>query len=363
MGFEIIRSPYILYETVEMLYKFVNGISFRSMLSLRPDNGEGERAVRRAEQLQQILEETCRGLDPQDPLLRRFFGRVDTRDKQEGTCLARFLTFSFFSLRETDFQKNLEQLRANWWHLQKKGAWIQGYSIMGLDFSYGNGCPGDLLEQVCGLELPPEFQLNLCRMLRNFDKSLDELAELIRPIARRLEETIRQADWILDEKVAYWKSSAVTPLDYVAETVGRDLTFGAEEHTTVAIFAMSHNFLLFKNSELTEGQNYLYIGCGVSAKSQRRDSSLTYEMLSLSLKALSDKKRLELLGRLNKDRAYSHELAEAMGMDPSNMSRNLALLCSYGFLKQEREGQKNYYQTDREAVRHFLRQLERVLLT
>lgn len=202
MGFEIIRSPYILYETVEMMYKFVNGISFRSMLSLRPDNGEGEQAVRRA-----------------------------------------------------------EQLRANWWHLQKKGAWIQGYSIMGLDFSYDNGCPGDLLEQVCGLEQPPEFQLNLCRMLRNFDKSLDELAELIRPIARRLEETIRQADWILDEKVAYWKSSAVTPLDYVAETVGQDLTFGAEEHTTVAIFAMSHNFLLFKNSELTEGQNYLYIGC------------------------------------------------------------------------------------------------------
>ncbi|MFR0734009.1 MAG: ArsR/SmtB family transcription factor [Oscillospiraceae bacterium] len=78
---------------------------------------------------------------------------------------------------------------------------------------------------------------------------------------------------------------------------------------------------------------------------------------------MSDKKRLEILGRLSKERAYSLELAKAMGVDPSNMSRNLALLCSYGFLKQEQEAQKNYYQTDHEAVRHFLRQLERVLLT
>ncbi len=366
MGHEIVRTPYMLYETIEMLYKFVNGISFRSLLTLRlaaEDASENEQTIRQLEQLQEILEETCKGLDPHDPALRRFFGRVDTSDKQEGTCLARLMIFSFFTLREADFWKNVEAIRANWQYLQKKGAWIQGYTIMGLNFSFGEGCPGNFLEQVCALDLPAEFQMSLCRALMSFDRTLDELAGLIYPMARRLEETIRQADWLLDEKVAYWRNSPVTPLDYLSDTVGQRVVTGDDERTVVAIFAMNHNFLLFKNSDLAEKQNYLYIGSGTSVKTQRRDPNLTYEMLSFTLKALSDKKRLEILVRLNKDRAYSQELAEAMDMDPSNMSRSLSLLCSYGFLKQEREAKKNYYQTDHDAVKHFLQQLERVLLT
>lgn len=75
MDYAFIRKPYILFETVEMLYRFVNGTSFRSLLSLRlaaEDTAEGDRMVRQVEQLQEILEETCRGLDPQSPALRRF---------------------------------------------------------------------------------------------------------------------------------------------------------------------------------------------------------------------------------------------------------------------------------------------------
>ena len=178
-----------------------------------------------------------------------------------------------------------------------------------------------------------------------------------------MEETLHRAHWILDQRVEYWQNSPVPLLDYLSDTMGQTLTVGEHEHTVVAIFVMNYNFLLYKKSDLLENESYLYLGCGVSVKSQRRDQNMTYEMLGLSLKALSDKKRLEILGRLSKERAYSLELAKAMGVDPSNMSRNLALLCSYGFLKQEQEAQKNYYQTDHKAVRHFLRQLERVLLT
>ncbi len=365
MNYTFNCKTYILYETIEVLYRFVNKISYRSLLSLRlasEDQANGERMVQQVEQLQEILEEACRGLNPQDPALRRFFARVDTRDKQEGTCLARLLTFSFFSLRETDFWKNVEEIRTNWRFLQENGAWVQNYNIMGLEFSYSEGCPGDFLEQVCALDLPPEFQLNLCRALRSFDQSLDELANLIYPVAQRLDETLRRTSWILDEQVAYWQSSPVTVPEYLADTLGQSFAIREDEYTIVAIFVMNYNFMLYKQSDITAQESYLYLGCGISGKRQRRSQSLTYEMLSLSLKALSDKKRLEILGRLSKERAYSLELAEAMGVDPSNMSRNLALLCSYGFLKQEREGQKNYYHTDHEAVRHFLQQVERVLL-
>lgn len=365
MPFRVVRNYYLLYETIELLYKFTNNISFRSLLSMRmaADNAaESDQAVRQAEDLQRILEETCAGMSPQDPQLQRFFGKIATSDKQEGTCLARLLVFSFFTLKEQDLMANIQEIRRNWWYLQQKGAWIQGYSIMGLDFTFGGCCPGDFFEQVCALDLPPEFKIILCRALRNFDESLDELTSVIAPVAERLKTTIRKLDWLLEERADYWEKSQISPLEYTENAVGQKLFTREEELTTVAFFLMNHNFLLYKKSDLDEDRSYLYLGSGTSVKSRRRDQSMTYEMLSLSLKALSDKKRLEILGRLSKGRAYSLELSEAVGMDPSNMSRSLTLLCSYGFLRQKKEGQKNYYETDREALRNFLRQLEVTLL-
>lgn len=355
----------MLYETIELLYKYINGISFRSLLSMQlaADSGaEPDVAIRQAEELQSILEETCQGLSTQDPQLRRFFGQVATGDKQEGTCLARLLVFSFFTLKKPDFWENIQEIRKNWWYLQQKGAWIQDYSIMGLDFTFGGCCPGDFFEQVCALNLPADFQITLCRALRSFDETIDELANLIAPVAQRLETAIRKLDWLLEDKADYWEKSEISPLDYIENTAGQKLFEREEELTTVAVFVMNHNFLLYKKSDIEDNCSYVYLGSGASAKSRRRDQNLTYEMLSMALKALSDKKRLEILGRLSKSRAYSLELSEAMGMDPSNMSRTLTLLCSYGFLRQKKEGQKNYYETDKEALLHFLRQLETTLL-
>lgn len=365
MGFQIARKHYLLYETIELLYKFVNGISYRSLLSMQmaaESQAEAERAVHQAEALQSILEETCQGLSPKDPQLRRFFGKVATGEQQEGTCLARLMVFSFFTLKKPDFWENIQEVRRNWWYLQQKGAWIQDYSIMGLEFTFGGCCPGDFFEQICALNLPPEFQITLCRALRTYDESLDELANLIAPVAQRLDATIHKLDWLLEEKAEYWEKSEVSPLDYTENAVGQKLFDQEKELTTVAVFVMNSNFLLYKKSDMDENRSYLYLGSGASVKSRRRDQNVTYEMLSLSLKALSDKKRLEILGKLSNGRAYSLELSEAMGMDPSNMSRALTLLCNYGFLRQQKEGQKNYYETDKEALRHFLRQLESVLL-
>lgn len=364
MSHRIVSDHYLLYETIELLFRFTNGISYRSLLSMQiADDSvpESDQAIRQAEDLQGILEETCQGLSQQDPLLRKYFGRVITGDKQEGTCLARLLVFSFFSLDKSGFWENIEEIRKNWWYLQENGAWIQDYNIMGLDFTHEGCCPGDFFEQVFALNLPADFQISLCRALRNFDASLDELANLIYPVAQQLSVAIRKLDWLLSDRLNYWQRSETTPLQYLENATGQNL-FDPKEETTVAVFLMNSNFLLYKKSDQEELRSYVYLGSGASAKRRRRDQNMTFEMLSMALKALSDKKRIEILSRLSKDRAYSLELSEAVGMDPSNMSRTLTLLCGYGFLRQTKEGQKNFYETDKEAVAHFLRRLQSVLL-
>ena len=72
MSYEIIRGPFILMETVEMLYKYVNNISFLNIASrLRLLRGGMDAEMqRRMERLQKLTQEVCGGLDPNDPVLR-----------------------------------------------------------------------------------------------------------------------------------------------------------------------------------------------------------------------------------------------------------------------------------------------------
>ncbi|MFR0735003.1 MAG: hypothetical protein ACLSHU_13305 [Oscillospiraceae bacterium] len=99
MSYEIIRGPFILMETVEMLYKYVNNISFLNIASrLRLLRGGMDAEMqRRMERLQKLTQEVCGGLDPNDPVLRKYFEKVATDCYLDDTCLALMLTCSFCS--------------------------------------------------------------------------------------------------------------------------------------------------------------------------------------------------------------------------------------------------------------------------
>lgn len=369
MEYSIIRGPYLLLETVEMLYKFVNNISFRSLLSRRKLSTSADNNIemlQRLDQLQEIMDETCDSLDPSDPLLRHYFACADTDDGMQVLCLARFLTYSFCTLKYHGFDESLNEIRALWDQLKKDGAWIKSCGIAGLSFSYGADKPGDLIDQIYRLDLPAGFRLDLYRALWDMDRTMAELGTLLRPIANRLEKTIHKADWILDMMENYWMSSPVTPLDFFSGALGEEKFKGAGDQVKIAISLMNCKELMFDMQYAPNnlaGYSFLYIGCDITATSSLREKDIILEDLSAALKAICDKRRLDILRRLSKGRAYCHELAEIIGTDPGNMSRTLSILHSHGFLRQEREALRNYYETDREAIHNFFQQVEELLFS
>ena len=168
MSYEIIRGPFILMETVEMLYKYVNNISFLNIASrLRLLRGGMDAEMqRRMERLQKLTQEVCGGLDPNDPVLRKYFEKVATDCYLDDTCLALMLTCSFCTMKVQDLRGNIEEICQIWESLQKRGAWIRRCGISGLEFSSGCGSPGDVFDQVYALELPADFRLTLYKTQR-----------------------------------------------------------------------------------------------------------------------------------------------------------------------------------------------------
>ena len=76
MGYEIAQGPFLLMETVAMLHKYVNGLSFQSAISRQRFfmNAPSYRAqCEKMSRLQDIMESICRDVDAADPRMRHYF--------------------------------------------------------------------------------------------------------------------------------------------------------------------------------------------------------------------------------------------------------------------------------------------------
>ena len=70
MGYEIVRGPFLLMETVPMLHKYVNGISFQAAISRQRffmGNPDYLAQSAKMSRLHSIMESLCAGLDTADP--------------------------------------------------------------------------------------------------------------------------------------------------------------------------------------------------------------------------------------------------------------------------------------------------------
>lgn len=359
--YEVIRRPFLLLETVNLLYSFVNGESYLEMMHQRKKRSDSvmeETVTSRFLLLQQIMNQVCQGLDPEEPWLQKYFCWVIAEDGQHKRCLARTMISTFSAFGSPDYDGHLQELCREWELTVSRGMWICGCSEAGLVYTKQPGCPGDLFTQIYALKLPAEFQMKLYDTMRRFPEAVVELGEKMRPIALRLESALQRAQPVLEEVVDYWLNSSITPLEFLDNTLGHEAVRGAGQRLRLAVSLMCSNVVIHAMAEET-GRDYslMCIGCCVTTASIPQRESDVIENLSAALKSISDTKRLEILRRLVKKPLYGLELAEIMDTDPGNLSRSLAALYNHGFLRQERRNMRTYYQTDRDGLQSFLDRL------
>lgn len=370
MQYKMIDKPLMLLETVSMIHKYVNGFELKDIIPSHDCHDDGWRRLQhgRAKKLLQLTAKICQDVDRNDPEMLRFFGTVECGC--EYTCLAMILTYSFVpcSLENPGFWENVEAICKNWEDFQQKGYWIQSRSSVALIFSRDMDCPGDLLRQVKALNYPGDFRMELLDALMHFRQTIYRLAELIEPLSLRLAEAFRKEPELLGELRDFWSQK----IQNDEEANSLLCLFGAEEakdvvgETWIAPTYMNSNILVAvgaENSLWELEHNVLFLGSLISTESITRQDSIELDSISAILKCLADRKRLEILHRLARERSYGLALAESIGMDPGHVSRNLGMMHNYGFVKQEREILRTYYHADRQAVHDFLMRVEEAIFS
>lgn len=360
MKYEIICQPYLFMEAMELLHKHINGFSFTNMMDDRvdPDESPYRATIRkRLAILQGIMEEVCRDIDAHDPDLCRYFAYVNNGENHNSSYLARYVISAFMEYKRPGFEETVEDILETWKQTQSQGGWLSRAAGAGLMRSLEPGSPGDLFAQIYAMEdLPADFRLSLYGALRNFPETLNELTELLRPVAEKLDIAIRNSGLSLEEMGDYWLKSQLSPMEFLTMSMGEQVTEGAGDKTRVAIALMNANQVFYGMAHecgLNRGSNYLYIGCCIFTHCMLIQRATALDETSTILRSLSERRRLEVIRRLAKTSCYGLELAELMNMDRGNLSRLLSVLHGQGFLKQEKENQRIYYRADREAMQAF----------
>lgn len=364
MGYEIVHRPFMLMETVAMIYKYVNSIPYQSAISRQRffmDKSTYMLRYGKMIRLQQIMEEVCAGLDVEEPRMQHYF--LQASPEPESICLAQLMTHPFCTLREPDLRKNAEEICSLWQDLQQRGYWLTS-NDENLVFSFTDrpGCPGDLFMQIKALRFPGDFRMKIYESFRDFTGSMRELADLIEPVSRRLEEVFCRENGLFQELEEYWDNAfrEKSLMEFVATFAGPAFLKKMGENTRVAVLLMDSDLLTATavDSHLNLGYNTLYIGSAIPSNGLPRRRGGDLETVGNMLKCIGDKKRLEILRRLRKEPSYGLELAEIMGVDSGHMSRILSQMHSYGFLREEKDRLRVYYQADRETIHNFLEMVE-----
>lgn len=361
----MVSGSFMLLETVAMLCQYVNGKSYEAPLSTQRFFMNSDAFLsqsRRMKRLQEIMEEICRDVDLSDPMLRRCFTSI--HGDQNPMCLALLMTYTFCTNRVPDYWGNVEEICRLWRELSRQGYWISSENNGADDFTFTNrpGCPGDLFSQIKALNFPSDFRMEIYDTFRDFERNLRELAAYIEPLARRLEDIFQKEQWMFEETEHYWREAfkQQSPTKFVASFADESLVNRMSDKTLVAISMMSSHMLVINAADTPFGQgsNVIYIGSAIPSNGLPLNRGGDLEVVGNMLKCIGDKKRLEILQRLNKTPTYGAELAEIMGMDPGHTSRILTQMHGYGFLREEKDRLRLYYQPDRETIHNFLELVE-----
>ncbi len=366
MQYEIIKEPAMMLETIYMLGMYVNEDNFVASFNrsrLLADSQLHQSIYARAQRLQQIMDSVCFDVDRNDPTMRRYFGYLDENKAQR--CLADVVASALLVLRWPDFHNAVQEMKRDWKRMQEQGACLISSIGWGLNFAQKPGPPENLIRQIRALKFSKEMQLELCDMLMTFDESVDEMASCMEPYAIRLKAAFEENKDLMQEVVSYWQEAfqKMDPLKLLEGFCGTDAIDQAGERTIVRPLLMCTGAVTFSmaGSNLFGNYNIIGIGSYITTDSFVVRKFGDLEDVTAILKYLGDRKRLEILQCLSKDRLYAMELSECLHMNPGNLSRALSGLSGIGLIRQEREGSRAYYQADRDAFHRYLCRLEQVI--
>ena len=374
MSIKFINEPNVLMEAIELIYKYVKGISFDALeqriLSRYNERFDDQKRGLMHEYVASLIgisKDLCSHIDPRDEVIKRFFERYTADTNFTEICLAKVMTYAFTNIEITDFDESIDYIKARFRYIMESE--YSFYRIGHLGFIEYAKIPDKspkkaLRDQVDLLDIPGQYKWDILMAFSDFDRELDKLGDIVRPVADRLIERLGVLDEAVIKRTEFWRDyfSKTTIAQLIAsqggdesEFVGRDMlvTFWRIPCDYITADALADNDRII----------CLYIGMLVEPDIVSDSKNLGIDMIQSTLHILGNKKRLEILHLLKHKRLFGYEIASIVGLDATTVSRHMSALSKCGMVTAEKgEGHIIYYTADKNNIKRFFNTVYRILI-
>lgn len=364
MNVRTLTQPCYFAEAVYLLYSFVNHISYVQSYS-RVTQGvnrlladEDDSTARRIELMDQIKEKVTKDMTPDDERLRYFFEILPGTDNRTCCCLAQVMLTNI-AVDAVDIDEFAAKLLELFTLTQKSGVEINDMNTMGLvmDLRDPSEPEESLGVQLDRLPCNVEAKWRILRVLTDYEAHLQELTELIRPVAEKLRKEmvplVELNHAVLNRWEEYFQSHGVD--DFEREMFNTKLPF---LHETVPeelwLCIWSFNMFAWWTEWMGNEEHPIqvaYVGmciCFELAANQKERPNT--ETLCAMLKVLGSRDKLEILHRCAQAPLSTGKLAAAMNVNSGTVSRNLYSLYKLGYLDPKGDGERVNYVTRLETI-------------
>lgn len=369
MKVRVFREPCYFAESVYLLHAFVNHMSFEDDYKRVVQTfGHGLRKnddldLQRLRMLTAIRAAATEGLDPEAERLRYYFENLTGTDRKTKCCLAQVMLMAI-SLESNDLDAFAANLTRSYRQMQAQGIKINDINSIGLIVERWDESENQesLASQLERLPCSVEAKWQILRVLTDYEYHVRELTDLIRPVARRLQDMMEPLVALNEETLAYWSAYFETHTvdDFQSEMFNTTFLF-AEENLPHEIWLGLWYFNMFGawSEWLEHGAGrarVAYLGMLIrfdfAVKEQDR---LDEESLCVMIRALGGKDKLEILRRCTQGPISAARLAADMNLNSGTVSRNLYSLFKLGYLETRGDGERVNYVTKLEAIEQLFR--------
>ena len=342
----VTTHPYILYETVELLRAFVNGMELKSLTR------EGPYCLT-LEELQQIRDKVCGALDPSDKWLRHFFENHPLLDDSKtSTCLASCIAYSFFNneMAAPDLRHQLDYVAAQWRETRRGGYQICSINRFSIAIEPAAAEePVRLFEELRRLPISSDFCMLLYEAFSDLDFYADKLCQLISPAAASLTEALQPCEQRCTGLVQQWMDffSDRTMLNaFLRSRTGTEISEAFEE-MKIALRYFEPRLVVgsYSADERIVG---MHVGIGVKPMlpPAREEVKIDLEQEFAAFKLLGDKGRRDTIRILSKGPLSMQDITNQLGINSGTVFRNINSLFQAGLLRREVHGERFYYKAN-----------------
>ena len=349
MEVTIYQEPCWVLEAAELVYGLVNGISAEKLA------GKGPYCVP-PEEVRRIQEAVCAGIDPGDKLVQFYFRGVALEGLAGRlSCLGCALLYSTLAIGCSGTDAFAQAVKEAWRRLQETGFRVNGIDGFSLSLEAAQeGEPLSLAGELAKLQAPPLYQMQLLEVFTAFDRHLDRVIALLRPVAEALPAYL--APWTGAIPVLTEQWSAFFHSQAAREFFLRRARIDGDEFLTLEI---AFRFFSPQGSpgKYSGTLRRLSIHMGVGTQPGLDEPNPVQEPEEWELTALwllANASRMEMLHAMMERPMSGQELAQKLNLNSGTVFRDLNSLYNARLLLVESGSGRNCYRLNLPVIRQIV---------